>query len=93
MSKSSTANKATKLTGIHPGKILLEELKDEGVGINPLAQVIRVPANRISLIVSEKRSIIADTAFRLAGFFGTVGEYWLNIREAIQREVFQRAVA
>ena len=103
MSKSPTAAKAAKLAPIHPGKILLEDLRDEGVGINRLAQSIRVPANRISLIVNEKRSITADTAFRLARFFGTSAEYWLSIqngydlacldREAIQREVLPKAAA
>ena len=104
MSKSSTTTtKTVKLPPVHPGKILLEDLKDEGVSINGLAQAIRVPANRISLIVNEKRSITADTALRLARFFGTSAEYWLNIqnrydlacldRDKIQREVLPRAAA
>lgn len=103
MSKSSTTTKTVKLPPIHPGKILLEDLKDEAVSINRLAQAIRVPANRISLIVNEKRSITADTAFRLGRFFGTSAVYWLNIqnrydlacldREAIQREVLPHIAA
>ena len=103
MSKSSTTNKAVKLPPIHPGRILLEDLNDESVSINGLARAIRVPANRISLIVNERRSITADTALRLARFFGTSAEYWLNIqnrydlacldRERIQREVLPRAAA
>jgi addiction module HigA family antidote len=78
-------------------------MKDEEVSINALAQAIRVPANRISLIVNEKRAITADTALRLATFFGTSPEYWLSIqnqydlacidREAIRREVLPRAAA
>jgi antitoxin HigA-1 len=80
MSKSSITTKATKLPPIHPGKILLEDMKDEEVSINALAQAIRVPANRISLIVNEKRAITADTALRLATFFGTSPEYWLSIQ-------------
>ena len=61
------------------------------------------PANRISLIVNEKRSVTADTALRLARFFGTSAEYWLSIqnrydlarldRDRIQREVLQRVGA
>jgi addiction module HigA family antidote len=107
MSKSSTTSEASesaaKFPPIHPGKILLEDLKDEGVSINGLARAIRVPANRISLIVNERRSITADTAVRLALFFGTSAEYWLNIqnrydlscldRETIAREVLPRAAA
>jgi addiction module HigA family antidote len=91
----TTMAKAIKLPPIHPGKILLEDLKDEGVSINRLAQAIRVPANRISLIVNEKRSITADTAFRLAQFFRTSAEYWVNIQNrydlaCLDRETIQR---
>ena len=103
MSKSSTTTKGAKLPPIHPGRILLEDMKDEEVSINSLAQAIRVPANRISLIVNEKRAITADTALRLATFFGTSPEYWLSIqnqydlacidRDTIRREVLPRAAA
>ena len=55
---------ATQDASGSPGRILLEDLKDEGISINGLAQAIRVPANRISLIVNEKRGITADTAAR-----------------------------
>ena len=55
-----------KLPPVHPGGILLEDLKDEGISINGLAQTIRVPMNRISPIVNEKRGITADTAAGLA---------------------------
>ena len=64
MSKSSTTTKEAKLPPIHPGRILLEDMKDEAVSINALAQSIRVPANRISLIVNERRAITADTALQ-----------------------------
>jgi addiction module HigA family antidote len=103
MSKSSTTTKGAKLPPIHPGRILLEDMKDEEVSINSLAQAIRVPANRISLIVNETRAITADTALRLATFFGTSPEYWLSIqnqydlacidRDTIRREVLPRAAA
>src|ERR1700683_3086889 len=69
-----------KLPPIHPGRILLEDLKDERISINGLAQAIRVPANRISLIVNGKRNITADTAARLGRDFGTSRQYWLNIQ-------------
>ena len=70
----------SKLPPIHPGKILREDMKDEDVSINGLAQAIRVPANRISLIVNGKRNITADTAPRLGRYFGTSAQYWLNIQ-------------
>jgi addiction module HigA family antidote len=66
MSKSlTTTDSGKKLPPIHPGKVLLEDLRDEEISFNGLARAIRVPANRISLIVNEKRSITADTAARL----------------------------
>jgi addiction module HigA family antidote len=93
----------TKLAPIHPGEILREDLTDEGISINGLAQAIRVPANRISLIVNGRRAITADTAARLARFFGTSAQYWLNIQNrydleslnhrAIERDVLPRAAA
>ncbi len=104
MSKSRiTTNNDAKLSPIHPGAILREDMQDEGISINGLAQSIRVPANRISLIVNERRGITADTAVRLAHFFGTSPQYWLNIqnrydlerldRAAIERDVIPRRAA
>jgi addiction module HigA family antidote len=107
MSKSSITTKtrqaSVKLPPIHPGRILLEDMKDDGISINAIAQSIRVPANRISLIVNERRSITADTAARLGRFFGTSAQYWLNLQnrydldsidqEAIRRDVIPHPTA
>lgn len=104
MSKLRTTIKLEKkLHPIHPGKILFEDMQDEEISINGLAQAIRVPANRISLIVNGKRGITADTAARLARYFGTSAQYWLNIQNrfdldsidqsAIEREVLPRQAA
>jgi antitoxin HigA-1 len=100
MSKSPIT---TKLPPVHPGTILLEDLHDEGISINGLAQAIRVPPNRISLIVNGKRAITADTAARLGRYFGTSAQYWLNIqnrfdldsidRSAIERDVIPKRAA
>jgi addiction module HigA family antidote len=100
MSKSSTTTKRVKLTPIHAGRILLDDMQEEGISINALAQALRVPANRISLIVNCKRAITADTAMRLARFFGTSAQYWLNLQNqydlakvdpaVIEREVLPR---
>jgi addiction module HigA family antidote len=102
MPKSLTAPKKT-LAPIHPGKILLEDLLDEEISINFLARASRVPANRISLIVNGRRSISADTAMRLARFFGTTPQYWMKLqtqddlacvdKAAIERDVLPRAAA
>jgi addiction module HigA family antidote len=66
---------------IHPGEILREEfLEPMKLSANALADVLKVPANRISLIVAEERSITADTALRLARALGTSPEFWLNLQ-------------
>ena len=83
MSKSRITTEK-KLPPIHPGRILLEDLKDEQISINGLAQAIRVPANRISLIVNEKRGITADTAARLGRYFGTSGAILAEHPEALR---------
>ena len=96
MSKSPTTTER-KLPPVHPGHILLEDMKDEEISINGLAQAIRVPANRISLIVNGKRNITADTAVRLGRYFGTSPQYWLNIQnrfdlDSIDQTLIERDV-
>jgi addiction module HigA family antidote len=91
MSKSSITTKGEKLAPIHPGRILLEDLTDESISINGLAQAIRVPANRISLIVNEKRGISADTAARLGRYFGTSAQYWLNLQNRFDLDSIDHA--
>jgi antitoxin HigA-1 len=80
-----------KLLPIHPCKILLEDMKDEEISINGLAQAIRVPANRVSLIVNGKRGITADTAARLGRYFGTSAQYWLNIQNRVDLDSIDQA--
>ncbi len=73
--------KKSKLNPVHPGEVLLEEfLKPMGLSQNKLALNIGVPARRINEIVLEKRRITADTALRLARFFGTSSEFWLGLQ-------------
>jgi len=70
-----------KLNPIHPGKVLWEEfLKPMGISQNRLALNIGVPPRRINEIVLGKRGITADTALRLAKFFGTSAEFWLGLQ-------------
>lgn len=72
---------ARKLDPIHPGEILLEEfLLPLGISQNRLAGDIDVPVSRIASIVNGKRSITADTALRLATYFGTTPEFWTNLQ-------------
>jgi addiction module HigA family antidote len=75
------AKKLQSLDPIHPGEILAEEfMRPLGLSINALARDLHVPANRIHGIVHGTRSITADTALRLATYFGTSAELWLNLQ-------------
>jgi addiction module HigA family antidote len=66
---------------IHPGEILREEfLKPMKLSVYLLAKEIHVPAPRVNDIVLEKRGISADTAIRLARFFGTSEQFWMNLQ-------------
>lgn len=79
---------------IHPGEILRDEyLVPLGLSANALAQILGVPANRISGIVGGKRSVTADTALRLARALETSPEMWLNLQQAFDLRTAQRARA
>ena len=84
MSKSSTTTKAIATPNrvtTHPGEVLNEEfLKPLGMSINALAIALRVPATRIGAIVKAERAVTADTALRLARFFNTSPEFWMNLQ-------------
>lgn len=72
---------STKLEPIHPGEVLLEEfLKPMNMSQHFLALKIGVPARRINEIVLGKRRVTADTALRLARFFGTSAKFWLGLQ-------------
>ena len=75
---------------ITPGEILLEEfIKPYEINPTQLAASLGVPPNRISAIVNGKREITADTALRLARFFGTTAEFWLNLQARYNLEIAQ----
>ena len=96
-----------KLPPVHPGEVLLEEfLKPLELSQNRLALNISVPPRRINEIVLGKRRITAETAFRLARYFGTTPQFWLGLQAdydldvasdelggRLEREVHRRAVA
>jgi addiction module HigA family antidote len=80
-SASERIMKTNKLPPIHPGEILREEfMKPRGLSQNALARALNVPPRRINEIVLEKRGITADTALRLARFFGTSAEMWAGLQ-------------
>jgi antitoxin HigA-1 len=70
---------AEKMPPIHPGEVLREDfLVPLGMNARSLAQAIKVPPNRINLILNGQRSITADTARRLGRYFGTTAQFWMN---------------
>ena len=76
---------------IHPGEILQEEfLVPLGISAHALAHQLKVPAHRIYAIINERRAITPDTAIRLAKYFGTTPESWLNLQTAYDLKVAQR---
>ncbi len=77
-----------KLQPVHPGEVLLEEfLKPMGLSQNRVALNIGVPPRRINEIILQKRRITADTALRLARFFGTSPEFWLGLQAQYDLDV------
>lgn len=74
-------------TPIHPGAILADELAEIGVSAAELARLIEVPANRVSQIIAGKRGITADTALRLAQYFGTAAEFWMNLQKIYELDL------
>jgi len=86
MSTSSTITKAP----IHPGVILEQDLADAAISINELARSLRVPTNRLSRIIRGERGVTADTALRLAAFWGTSARYWMNLQALYELDVAQR---
>ena len=82
-----------KIPPIHPGEILMEEfLVPMGVTQNRLAVSIGVPPRRINEIVHGKRGITADTAIRLARYFGTSEEFWMNLQSHYELRLEGRAL-
>ena len=65
---------------IHPGEVLAEDLKALDMSAAALARQIKVPTNRITEILNGERAMTGDTALRLAHFFGTNAQFWLNLQ-------------
>jgi addiction module HigA family antidote len=82
----------TLMPPVHPGEILREDfMKPLGLTINRLALDLHVPATRIGEIVHERRRITADTALRLARYFKTNPEFWLNLQNFFDLEIERRS--
>lgn len=100
------AKRQKRLPPIHPGEVLQDLLNEAGLTVNALALALRVPANRIGGITKGQRGITGDTALRLARYFGTSAQMWMNLQAKydlavaedaltaqIDREVLPRAAA
>jgi addiction module HigA family antidote len=75
------------LKPVHPGEILREEfLKPLGLSMNALALDLHVPVTRVAEVVHERRAITPDTALRLARYFNTTPEFWMNLQVAFDLE-------
>jgi addiction module HigA family antidote len=84
-------NPTNRMRPIHPGEILREEfLVPLGMSAHALALELKVPAPRINDIVRERRSITPDTALRLARYFGTTPQFWLNLQTSYDLKIAER---
>ena len=77
-------------TPIHPGEILGEELEEIGISSAELSRTLRVPPNRISQLVAGKRAMTADTALRLARYFGTSADLWMNLQKTYELDLARK---
>jgi len=78
------------LTAIYPGEHLAEELETLHMSAAELARKISVPTNRVTQILNGTRAITGDTALRLAHFFGTSAEFWLNLQSLYELRLAQK---
>jgi addiction module HigA family antidote len=106
MRKTMAGRKTKRLAPIHPGIVLKKVLDEAGLTVNALALALRVPANRIGAIVKGQRGLTVDTALRLARYFQTSAQMWINLqarydlemaedtlKERIDREVLPHTAA
>src|SRR5438046_2486774 len=77
-------------TAIHPGEHLAEELDTLQMSATLLARRLKVPTNRVTEILNGQRAITGDTALRLAHFFGTSAEFWLNLQTLYELRVAEQ---
>ena len=78
------------VTVIHPGEHLAEELEALDMSAAELARKLGVPTNRVTQILNGTRSVTGDTALRLAHFFGTSAQFWLNLQNLYDLRLAQK---
>ena len=85
--------KSKRLQPLHLGEVLKELLAEVGLTVNALALALRVPANRIGGIVKRQRGITGDTSLRLARYFGTSAQMWMNLQAKYDLAIAEDASA
>ena len=78
------------IIAIHPGEQLAEELNELGMSASELERKLDVPPNRITAILNGQRGLTGDTALRLAHFFGTSAQFWLNLQNLYELRLAQQ---
>ncbi|OGA50191.1 MAG: addiction module antidote protein, HigA family [Betaproteobacteria bacterium RIFCSPLOWO2_12_FULL_62_58] len=77
-------------SAIHPGEHLAEQLRELGMSAAELGRQLKVPTNRITGILNGQRAITGDSALRLAHFFGTSAEFWLNLQKLYELRIAEQ---
>ena len=94
-------NARSGMRPVHPGEVLRDELDALGLSANALSRALGVPVNRVTMILNGQRGVSADTALRLARYFGTTPQLWLNLQKTwelrraeieIGREIVERVM-
>jgi len=80
------------MRAVHPGEVLKDELEELGITPTEFARQIDVPPNRVSQIISGKRSVTGDTALRFGHWFGTDPQFWLNLQAQFELAIAGREV-
>jgi antitoxin HigA-1 len=80
----------TSLPPVHPGRTIAAELAARGLTGHRAALKMRVPSNRLALILAGRRGITADTALRLSHLFGTSAQFWMNLQSQYDLSVTER---
>jgi addiction module HigA family antidote len=79
-------------TPIHPGEILSDELTEIGLSAKKLAEIIRVPPNRLYQLIAGNRNMTADTALRLSQYFGMSADFWMNLQSAYELDIARQQI-
>ena len=74
-------NTKNGMRAVHPGEILRDELDEGGLSANAFSKALGVPLNPVTMILNGQRGVSADTALRIARYFGTTPQLWINLQQ------------